>query len=54
MLTKIDRELLAVALVVIGVLMLTVGYAFGLTDHNILLFSALFLIVAGIILYTKI
>ena len=47
------RQLTGVALVIIGALFLIVAYLAGWTSSNLVLLSALFIIVIGVILHVK-
>ncbi len=45
------KDLLGIALVIIGVLVLVISFLTGLDNYNIILFSGLILIVGGIIMH---
>ncbi len=45
------KSYLGITLVILGVLMLTVGYALGWTDSNVLLLTAAAMVVAGAVLH---
>ena len=47
------KQLIGVALVIIGALFLIVAYLVGWTSSNLVLLSALLVIIIGIILYVK-
>ena len=45
------KDLLGIALVIIGVLVLVISFLTGLDNYNIILFSGLILIIGGIIMH---
>ena len=47
------KQLIGVALVIIGALFLIVAYLVGWTSSNLVLLSALFVIIIGVILHVK-
>ena len=47
------KQLIGVALVMAGALFLIVAYLVGWTSSNLVLLSALFVIIIGVILYVK-
>ena len=47
------KQLIGVALVIIGALFLIVAYLAGWTSSNLVLLSALFIIVIGVFLHVK-